>query len=319
VTSAQRLFDAAAGVDPRVQLAAEAWELFLSAPVLGAGWGQFAWHHYTYVAETGAVAVPGVYNHAHNIVLHLLAETGAAGGLLVAGAALLWLADLRQIKLDLEWWWVLALLGILGAHSMMEYPLWYSYFLGIAAVLLGLGAQRTVRLRLAGFARLTVAVLMLAGWFNLVSVLPYYRDFERLVFMPGKRGAVQPDEREFVAAIARIHREPLLAPYVELALAFSIIVNEEKLREKLELTARVMRFAPVSYVVYRHALLLALAGERGAALQRLEQAARVYPGDLRETHFELAGLARRHPDAFTPLLELAAAKDMGTRKPGVTR
>lgn len=308
VTSAQRLFEAAVGFDPRVQLAAEAWQMFLSAPVLGAGWGQFAWHHFTYVAATGADAAPGVYNHAHNIVLHLLAETGAAGALLVAGAALLWLADLRGIKLDLEWWWVFALLGILGAHSMMEYPLWYSYFLGIAAVLLGLGAKRTVRLKLPGLARATATTLMILGWFNLISVMPYYREFERLVFLPGDRGAAQPGEKAFVEAIARIHREPLLTPYVELAVAFGVTLDEEKLAEKLDLTARAVRFAPVSYLIYRQALLLALAGERETALLRFEQAARVYPGDLPGIRAELAGLARARPGAFTPLLELAAAR-----------
>lgn len=308
VTSAQRLFEAAAGLAPRAQLAAEAWQMFLSAPVLGAGWGQFAWHHFTYVAATGAAAAPGVYNHAHNLVLHFLAETGAIGGLLVTGAAVLWLMDLRGIRLDLEWWWVLALLGIVGAHSMMEYPLWYSYFLGMAAVLLGLGAQRTVRLRLPGLARMTVAVLMLAGWFNLITVMPYYRDFERLVFLPGSPGVAQPDKKEFGEAIARVHREPLLTPYVELAVAFSLTVNEEKLMDKVDLIARAVQFAPVSYVVYRQALFLAVAGQREAALDRLGQAARVYPEDLPGVHAELAGLARRRPDVFTPLLDFATAR-----------
>ena len=306
VTSAQRLFEAATGPAPRIQLAAEAWQLFMSVPVLGAGWGQFAWHHFVYVAATGAAAAPGVYNHAHNIVLHLLAETGVAGGLLVTGAAVLWLMDLRGIRLDLEWWWVLALLGVLGAHSMMEYPLWYSYFLGIAAVLLGLGAQRTIHLRLPGLARMTVAVLMLAGWLNLISVMPYYRDFERLVFLPGSPGVAQPDKKEFDEAIARAHREPILTPYVEFAVAFSLAVNEDKLTEKLDLITRAVRFAPVSYVAYRQSLFLALAGKRDAALERLGQAARVYPGDLPGVHAELAGLARSRPDAFTPLLEMTA-------------
>lgn len=315
VTSAQRLFEAAAGVDPRVELAGEAWRMFLSAPLLGAGFGQFAWHHFLHAAETGAAAAPGVYNHAHNIVLHLMAETGAAGALLVTGAAVLWLADLKGTRLDLEWWWMLALLGILGAHSMMEHPLWHSYFLGIAAVLLGMGARRTVRLRLAGFARVTVACLMLAGWFNLISVLPHYRDFERLVFLPAARSSSPVDEQAFIEAIARIHREPLLAPYVELAVAYSVGVSEEKLPEKLDLVSRAVRFAPVSYVIHRQVLLLALAGEREAALRRLEQVARAYPAKLGELHAELAGLARRRPDAFSPLLEWTAAQLAQARAP----
>ncbi len=307
VTSAQRVFESAAGLAPRVQLAAEAWQMFLSAPVLGAGFGQFSWHHFLYMADNAAAAAPGVYNHAHNIVLQLMAETGLAGALIVAGAALIWLADLRGVRLDLEWWWMLALLGILGAHSMMEYPLWYSYFLGIAAVLLGLGAQRVARLRLAGVARMTAAFLVIAGGFNLAAVVPHYRNFERLVFSPN-RGTPAPEEREFVEAIARAHREPLLAPYVELALAYSVEVNEEKLRDKLDLVARAARFAPVFYVIYRQVMLLALAGERDAARLRLEQAARAYPGTLGEMRGDLAELVRRHPAEFTPLLELVSSR-----------
>ena len=32
-------------------------------------------------------------------------------------------------------------------HSMLEYPLWYTFFLGFAAVVLGLGERRTVKLQ----------------------------------------------------------------------------------------------------------------------------------------------------------------------------
>jgi O-antigen ligase len=313
VTSAQRLFDVAAGLAPRIELVAEAWQLFLSAPVLGAGWGQFAWHHFLHVAAVGATAAPGVYNHAHNIVLHLFAETGAIGGLLVMGAAVLWIADLKRIRLDLEWWWILALLAVLFAHSMVEYPLWYSYFLGVAAVLLGLGAQRAIRLKLPGFARLTVMVLMFAGWFNLVSVMHYYRDFERLVFLPDSRKAAKLDEKTFIDAIARIYSEPMLTPYVDLAVTFGFTMNEQNLPEKLALAGRVVRFAPISYLAYHQALLLALAGERETALRRFERAARAYPGDLGEVRSELSRLADRRPDVFAPLLELATSKNVELR------
>jgi len=203
---------------------------------------------------------------------------------------------------------VLALLAVLGVHSMMENPMWYSYFLGVAAVLLGLGAQRTVQPRLSGVARLAVGMLMLVGWFNLISVLPHYGEFERLVFTPAKRDVTQPNEGPFVQAIARAHREPLLTPYVELAVAYGVTVSEDKLREKLELTDRAMHFAPTSVVVYRHALLLALAGESSAAMRQLEWAMRAYPEDIRDIVTELAALARRRPDAFQPLLDLATAK-----------
>jgi O-antigen ligase len=302
--SARRVFESASGFDPRLQLATEAWRMFLSSPVLGAGFGQFAWNHFLFVAETGASAAPDVYNHAHNLVLQLMAETGTAGALLVVGAAMLWLVDLRGIRLDPDWWWLLALLGILGAHSMMEYPLWYSYFLGMAALLLGLGARRTVQLRLSGLARATVAAMLAVGWFNLVSLLPSYREFENLIFSPN--AAELADERALVDGVLRAQTDPLLAPYAELVVAYGVKADEEQLREKLELVDRVIRFAPVWPVIYRQAQLLALAGEREAALRRIEQAARVYPGALGEMHSELAILAHRHPAEMAPLLELAA-------------
>jgi len=319
LTSAQRLFQLSSGVQPRLQLWSEAWGIFLAEPFLGAGWGQFSWHHFLHQAAAGPGMNPGVYNHAHNIVMQLLAETGVLGTLLIIGAIVLWLADLRRIKLDLEWGWLLALLGVIGIHSLLEYPLWYAYFLGIGAVLLGLGAERTLALRHTGAVRTVVALGIIAGWVNLIAVITPYRDFERLVFTPQSRHTPPVDEKIFEQAIIGIHREPLLTPYVELAMAYGVAVSEERLREKLELIARVMRFAPVSYVVYRHALLLALAGEREAALRWLEQAARAYPGDLREIHSELAGLARRRPDVFTPLLEWVEAKQAQARAPGASR
>ena len=308
LTSAQRLFESAGGADPRLQLAAEAWRMFLSAPVLGAGFGQFAWHHFVYVAEAGATTAPGVYNHAHNLVLQLMAETGVAGTLLVVGAAVAWLGGLRGIRLDLEWWWLLALLGIIAAHSMMEFPLWHSYFLGIAAILLGLGARCVLALRLVGFARLTAVFLLVVGGFNVIAVLPYYREFERLVFAPQGPGAPATGELAFTEGILRAHREPLLAPYVELAIAYGVEVNEVKLGEKLDLVSRAARFAPVDFVVYRQAMLLALAGQREAALARFDQASRAYPAVLGQRKAELEVLASRHPGPFMPLLELATSR-----------
>lgn len=319
VTSAQRLFEMASGIEARLQLWQEAWDMFLAAPALGSGWGKFAWHHFLYLASTGATAAPGVFNHAHNIVLQLLAETGVTGALLVVGAAIAWAADLRNVKFDLEWWWLLALLAVMGIHSMLEFPLWYAYFLGLAALLLGLGAQRAITLRFAGAARLVAALVILAGWVNLLAVLGPYRDFERLVFLPERRSSPQLEGTVFAESIARVHREPLLAPYVELAVAYGITPSAERLQEKLDLNARAMHFAPVDVVVYRQALLLALAGERAAAVQQLEHSARVYPAELDNAVSELGELARRRPGEFAPLLELAAAKSAERRARGATR
>ena len=52
---------------------------------------------------------------------------------------------LRQPRTAAHWWmWAAAL--VLAVHSMLEYPLWYTFFLGFAAVVLGMGEARTIKL-----------------------------------------------------------------------------------------------------------------------------------------------------------------------------
>jgi O-antigen ligase len=305
VTSAERVFDLASGINIRLQLWREAWDLFLGAPLLGAGTGQFAWHHFLYQASGGAPADPRVFNHAHNLPLHLMAETGAAGALIVAGALLAWLAKLRGARLDLEWCWLLALLGVLGILSLLEHPLWYAYFLGVAALLLGMGSGAFFSLRFSGSARAVIAAGAAVGFLNLIAVLPPYRELERLVFAP--EHAAQPrDDAEFARAIARVHREPLLVPYVEFAIAIGIEADKDRLPEKLALVGRAVHFAPAPYVAYRYALLLALAAEGEAARVQFERSMRVYPGELPQIKVQLADLARRYPAEMAPLLDVAS-------------
>ena len=307
-TSADRLFETADSVQTRLQLWREAWQMFLAAPLLGSGLGQFAWRHFVEQAASGELTTLRVYNHAHNLVLQLLAEFGVAGALIVVVPVIKWIADLRRVALTAEWWWLLSLLAVIGVHSMLEYPLWYAYFLGMAALLLGFGAARGVVVKSDGAARVAVALLGVAGSFNLLTIMPQYRDFERLLFTKRPAGERAAGEESPGAALMRIHRDPLLTPYVELAFALGAPIEAGGLRERLELNTRAMRFAPVATVVYRQAVLLALNGDGKAALTQLEQALRVYPDDAAAFVVELGDAARRYPGEMGPLLELATAK-----------
>jgi O-antigen ligase len=306
VTPVDRLFQMASGVDARLQLWSEAWAMFQQAPLVGAGWGWFSWNHFLHNATSPAAAAPGLYNNAHNLVMHLMAETGFAGAAIVVGAAALWAADLRRVRLDPESWWLLSLLGIIGVHSLLEYPLWYSYFLGMAALLLGLGDQRRLHLRRALAARIAIGAGILAGCMHLALFLAPYRDFERLVFSPG--AGRHASDAAFAEAVVALYREPLLVPYVELAIAFGVEVSEEGLPDKLALLDRATHFAPAPIVAYRQALLLALAGKREPALGQLDRALSVYPEDAQSVVSQLRTLVPRYPGRFEPLLALAAAR-----------
>jgi hypothetical protein len=149
---------------------------------------------------------------------------------------------------------------------------------------------------------------MLVGCLNLAAVIPAYRDFERIVFTPGAQAAHASTDQEFAKVLMKVHEEPLLKPYVELAIAYGASVDRVQLRDKLELVTRAMHFAPVQVVVFRQALLLALAGEAEAARAQLDRVLRAYPAERRVIVAELRNLALRYPSEMTPLLELATSK-----------
>lgn len=308
-TVAQRLVggegsSGAATVTFRLQIAAEAWEMFLQAPLLGVGWGQFPWHDFHYRASQGLSITSWPFNHAHNIVLQLLAETGLVGVLLIGAAAVLWIRRLMAAKLDPPHWWLVALLGVIAIHSLLEHPLWFSYFLGIAAVAIGLVETGDFGPRPGRAPALLLGTLLAVGAVYAVSVLGNYRDFERLF----ARGAPLPDTAEFATTMGRALRDPVLRPYAELAVASTLGLDRERVTEKRALSERVLRFAPISGIAYRHAMLLALEGDVPAAERQLARAERVYPDDL-EAMVKLMGeVAARHPAEMAPLIRLAAAK-----------
>jgi len=319
VTSMERLFASASGIAARVELWTVAWQMFLAAPILGSGWGQFPWHHFLGLALNGPGIAPGLCNHAHNLLLHLLAETGVVGFAIIFGAAIVWFFDLRRATLDSCWWWLLAMLLVIGIHSMLEFPLWYSTFLGPAALLLGLGAKRMLHVRFEGALRLVIAICMLIGALNLYGVLAPYRDFEQVLFSPDSQSRAAAGKEAFMSAISRVHREPVLTPYAELAVAYGVVPSLKNLPQKIDLVRRAMRFAPSEVLVYRLAALLALNGDSESALQQLHQAMTAYPAGLGAAIVQLEALARDHPAEITPLLELASAKRAQRRTPAANR
>ncbi len=305
VTAVERLFSGAASVTDRIGLWRAAWAIALENPLLGIGWGAFAARYHEFAAVHAAPA--GLYNNAHNIVLHFFAETGLVGvALLLAPLAAAAVALLRAHR-DAHLWWLSATLAVVAIHSLLEYPLWYGYFLGIAAVLLGLVPAAGFVPRLARLGRMFAAGVIGIGAFNTVFLWLDYRELEGIY-----RVTVQQDRKVDLAdTVLRLHANTLLTPYVELAAAYPLAVDEQNLAWRLQLVERVIRFNPLPVLVYRQALLLALANRVTEAQSRLARALRVYPAVPSGFDRELARLARHYPERFGPLLEFRSRRAPG--------
>ncbi|MET0333057.1 MAG: Wzy polymerase domain-containing protein [Rhizobacter sp.] len=125
----------------RFAIWSNAWTLLKANPWLGVGWGEFnfAWSLTPFPDRPGAF-----FDHTHNLPLNLLVELGIPLGMLVLALLTwsLWKAFVacritpKPHVTMVRAAFVMVLMMVV--HSMLEYPLWYAYFLLPTAFALGI-------------------------------------------------------------------------------------------------------------------------------------------------------------------------------------
>jgi O-antigen ligase len=308
----QRLLASNGGGDTRgsirLYLWREAWLIFRESPWLGVGFGQFAWHHFQLVPLLKPSNISGLYNNAHNLIFQLAAETGIAGLLALFASMGVWFYGLRRVRPSAAHWWGYSVLGVLAIHSLLEYPLWYAYFVAIAATLLGVFDETRYRLELRNIGRLSLILILVLGLFSLLQLRSnYHRLKDTLAIFSASANVSEAFQRTRDGLIA-VHGGALLSPYAELYIFLDSEVNADHIKQKLALGANVMRFMPIATVIYRQAFLMAQDGQLAGAKQLMEQAIWSYPGNG-DAHQLLVSLAEKDPAHFSALLEFAAQKE----------
>lgn len=131
-----------AGSPSRLAIIANAWVLLKANPLTGIGWGEFnlAWSMTPFPNRPIAF-----FDHTHNIVMQLAVELGLPLSALVLGLLTwsLWRAlrmsmKAKNVKDAIARRCAFMLVLMIGLHSVLEYPLWYAYFLLPTAFAFGL-------------------------------------------------------------------------------------------------------------------------------------------------------------------------------------
>ncbi len=286
-----------------------AWLMFLANPLLGVGFGQYAWHAFNLAVDLPGGAPPGIDVHSHNLFLQLLAETGIAGLLCVAVPLALWLWRIPWRGLTPERCWMIGVLAIIGLHSMLEYPLWHANFLGVFALLFGAASAGGAAIEPTRLRRALVLVVALAGGLTALGAWSDYRAFERwylAVEAKTLRGGL-PDPAD-LDRLLRLGENSLLAPQIERMASEAITLDERDIADKLAFNTRVMRAYPIPSVALRQVALLALSGSDEEARRTLRAAIVVFPHWTRQWLPELENLARMRPERFAGLLEEARTR-----------
>ncbi|MES2502474.1 MAG: Wzy polymerase domain-containing protein [Pseudomonadota bacterium] len=301
------------GLSVRLHIWAESFRLFMQSPWLGIGFGQTRWMSFYMLDKQWLINMPGSYEHAHNLVVHVFAEMGLAGGLLLLAGIVAWLRGFQWKNIHLETWYVLALLSIFGIHSMLEYPLWYAYFLGLAAFLLGAGdeSRQQWNIRSVGQAsgRLVFAALLVIGLGLLINTYVANKNLEHWIAKGISKQINAENQTEFLHALDWVGNNSLLAPYTNLIYANSLKPSKKNLADKLAISKSAMRFVPTRTSVYRHVLLLEFNNQHAEAVQYLKRAIQAFPHDFKP---ELQKLPLQYWDLYLQLFSEALAKPIET-------
>lgn len=251
---------------PRMFYWENAWRMFISHPWLGVGFDSFALQ---LEAQLTAPAPFAIDQYAHNLPLQLMAAAGLPGVLALAVPVLLMLARLRRQPRSMERLFVCAALGILAIHSMLEQPLYYTYFLGIAALFAGIADPSGRALRANTVAILAVLALLFVA-------VKTARDFDavRTQFEGGEAAA---DQAQRARTLQHLRSTSLLAPLSELIGPDVFVPGDAPVAARRALNERLLHFAPTDEVAFRHAALLAEEGRTAEAQAQLRRAVLSYP------------------------------------------
>lgn len=287
-TGLERVANAKTVVDPARSVEwVKAWQAFLNSPWWGHGWGSgasqsFGLHGDDLLSRRADV----LFTHSHNSVLQLLMELGLLGmvSVLLSLAVLAWRC-FRYAKRP-ESFAILAMVSVSVCHSMLEYPLWYVYFLLPFALFLALVPHQTQCHQATGhhsLSRLNMAlgILALAALLGTVRLLFAYQDVVSVYGIA--KGETEPVAQQKKAQInALLEREYLLNYYVGMALmerSFSpyqgMVVGNE-----LENAHVVATYRPYPSYAIRWGMYQYRMGQRDEAIAWLEQVWRYYPNQL---------------------------------------
>lgn len=274
--------DWASTQDESVGLRLQAWQLaiqiFGASPWMGVGPGEFAGAGFA-LGLPPALATGEIWTSPHNMVLQLLAETGLLGAVLVCLALWTWF---RQAAIEFcsrptpAGWWLTSCASVEITHALLEYPLWYAHFLGITALILGVGSTSTIRMPPLAL-KAVLACSAIAGAILLGITLRDYLRFD--LASPIHAGRSLAPDAEFQSGLDTIAglRGGLLAPRAELWLFLSVPTTPQALDEKLEIGARVLRTWPTFDVILKQCIFLALAGRDAEAQALLSRALTTFP------------------------------------------
>lgn len=281
----------------------KAWIAFQDAPLLGHGWNSFALQTFLINAQQQYFPnnILGVlFTHSHNIIMQLLAEVGLAGTLLTAATAAAGIWRILSRPHTNASLLLLCTLSVSICHSMLEYPLWYIYFLTPFSLMFALAPARPAdisntpaHIRRNNLAAGAAALLIITGILNLGLT---YTRLNTYSSKPKNETAAE-SQRKIRNLIHISQTSPMLAYYADLSLSKRADPADDNPDPQITKAAqKALSYRPYANT-YQAALYLYRQGKTEEGAKWMQAAQYYYPYMM---HF-YAQKIRSRPE-YAPLL-----------------
>jgi len=253
----------------------KAWLSFKSHPLWGVGWSQFAAESVRLqplpqFASAGFNS--GLFTNCHNLILQLLVEMGLPMTVLVVGGFAWVIWPFFAEKAAAEGMLALGCMAVTLIHSMLEYPLWYLYFLAMLVVFASMSPAR-----MAPAALLTrlfwLCGMLFIGYLSLVT----WSTYNELVGLYSQTDNPARDARRQQRLAEIMEQHPLFAYHALSTLDDYLTPSKDNLTRKLAWEERLTAFRPYPDVMMKKAQMLALAGREGEAEETVRMALASFP------------------------------------------
>ncbi len=285
----------------RIELYRQAFMVWTEAPIFGVGFGKFMGH--VYFAETALDMRQPFDFYTHNLPAQLLAETGLAGLLLFLAVLVLSFKTifyrLKTNRQAPEFFPFLAWILIIGAHSMLEQPLHYLYFLIPFALICGVLNQGSNAGEIVTRKRLWVVIVAAVLLYANIVHRDYLKSkatMQEIMLAINEGAGGSHTER----AISLHNEVGLFHPYTRLML-IPIEQNPDN--------AKLLRNLPHGATILWQAVLEARAGDLQAADLTLLRLQVFYAKEESTKLLKFAiALADKEPAVYEDLARIATAR-----------
>lgn len=252
------------------------WRLMLDAmgrePWFGYGWQQIGSAQQRVAVDHPALGE--YFEHAHNFVLDLMLWNGIPAGALVTGLLVWWFWSHMRACRDAQVFWLLAAVGGVFVHALLELPLEYAYFLipvGFAmGAIDGLSKTQESAVNVPRRAVQVGATLLTFGF--AITALDYLKAEENY------RTLRLESARIGVAAIVTPAADLFVLTQLEAFLQFARIEAKPNMPpEQLDWMRKVALRFGYPPVLFRYALAAGLNGHPDAAQQTLARICGIHP------------------------------------------